>query len=72
MAYDRRDLDGIGGWLLIFILTVGLFTPLRLFYAIFRFYSGPAAAKIGAISTSSSFRLTETVFLLLHVAAAGS
>ncbi len=34
MTDHERSLHGVGGWLAFFILTLGLFTPLRIFFNI--------------------------------------
>jgi hypothetical protein len=47
MAYDQRALVGVGGWLAFFVITLGLFSPLR------------AAFQIaGTISSAEQFSAT--------------
>jgi hypothetical protein len=46
MAYTDEGGDGVGGWLSVFVVMVGIFSPLRMLISIVQIYNDPRIADI--------------------------
>lgn len=46
MAYTDPGGDGVGGWLSVFVVMVGIFSPLRMLIDIISLYSDPSVAYL--------------------------
>jgi hypothetical protein len=70
MAYNDDEISGVGGWLMFFVLTLGVFTPLAILYLLFgNLYSAGLSARLGSIPGWPAYRLAETIVCVLHIAA---
>ena len=69
MAYRDGD-SGIGGWLVFFLLTLGLFTPLSILFAFFKLYLGDLQIQLGGFPGWPAYRIAETILGTAHLALA--
>jgi hypothetical protein len=57
MAYRDDEISGIGGWLLLFVLTLGVFTPFTIIYLLFATFSnGFAYDQMSAMPGLPAYR----------------
>lgn len=71
MAYRDDEISGIGGWLMFFVLTLGVFTPLGILSAIgYRLYLSDLPAKLSPLPGWPAYRISETILGGAHLAVA--
>ena len=46
MAYSDPGGDGVGGWLSVFVVMVGIFSPLRMLFDMLALYSDPSVSYL--------------------------
>lgn len=69
MASGDRRLTGLRGWLLLLVLTLGLFSPLRLIYHAFAsLYARDVVARMGQEPGWPAYRVAETITFCAHIA----
>lgn len=62
MAYRDDEISGVGGWLLLFVLTLGVFTPLAIIYLLVAAFSnGFAYDQMSAMPGLSTYRAGEAI-----------
>jgi hypothetical protein len=68
MAYRDDEISGIGGWLMFFLVTLGLFTPLGILFAVLaRLYLGDLQTQLGALPGWPAYRVGETALGTAHL-----
>jgi hypothetical protein len=67
MAYTDPGGDGVGGWLSVFVVMVGIFSPLRMLIDIISLYSDPSVAYLDS-GTWSQLQLLVWGITLISVA----
>src|SRR3569623_115039 len=71
MAYRDGEISGVGGWLMCFVLTLGVFTPLGILFAIgYRLYLSNLPAQLRPLPGWPVYRISETALGAAHLASA--